>query len=238
MWFSRASKTHTGRRAVLVGLSLYVVVPTGIGTDLEVFRPAIRTRRASTTRPRLPHPWAPLQGSTAAVSLQSLRFVVTLGDALTRVTGQHGRSSRPQRPRVLACQCARRVPEGTRRAVRRRSVEPIVSEPKPTDVRAEIRAAKPPAAEAEAYELATPRSRPQLAEAARGIEPSHLLDDLGEPKQPVEMTSGTALVACHLRVRERSAEVAITSRSEEPKAGVSVPTERARRATKLRDCLE
>lgn len=125
----------------------------------------------------------------------------------------HGRSSWPQRPRVLVNQRARRAPEGTRYAVRHRSVEPVVSEPKPTDSRAEVRAVKPPATGTEALELATPRSRPRLAEAARGVEPSHLLDHLGEPGRAREMTSGTALVACHLRVGERPAEVVVAARS-------------------------
>jgi len=38
MWFTQASKTGGGRRAVLVGLSLYVVALIKTKADLEVFR--------------------------------------------------------------------------------------------------------------------------------------------------------------------------------------------------------
>lgn len=68
----------------MVGLPLYAVVPTGIGVDLEVFRPLIGPSRASTIRPRLPRPWALLQGLTAAVSLRSRRFGSTRRSTLAR----------------------------------------------------------------------------------------------------------------------------------------------------------
>jgi hypothetical protein len=70
MRFTEATKTREDRRAVLVELSLYVVAPTLIRADHEVFRSSVRTPRASTKRPHLPRPWAPLQSMATTASLQ------------------------------------------------------------------------------------------------------------------------------------------------------------------------
>jgi hypothetical protein len=197
----------------LVELSLYAVVPTGIGVDLEVFRPLIETSRASTIRPRLPRPLALLQGLAAAVSLD-LFVSRPRSTALLRGTvSQHSRNRRPHdQTRIGMPTRARTRPEGRKLdAARHHSATPDANEPKLAANRRLCQAAKPPDA-GRSPQLTTPWLGPRSTEVARGAKPIHLHDHFGEPERPREMTSGTALVACHLLESERSAEISMTAR--------------------------
>jgi len=195
----------------LVGLPLYAVVPTETGVDLEVFRPLIGPSRASTIRPRLPRPWALLQGLTAAVSLRSRRLgstrrstlarnrVATLSkqpSARTYATWQA--NSREQTPEGV--HSSRAVPLGyTRRQRAETRRQPAV-----------------PGGQAASHgprpKLTTPWLAPRLAETIRRSNPSHLHAHFGEPKRSKEMTCGTTLVACHSLASEQPVEIAVAAR--------------------------
>jgi len=186
--------------------------PTGIGIGLGVFRPSLGTNRASTNRPRLLCPWALLQGLTATVSLDLLaprthRTALFRGTEPTRreaavrtnrgPASRHRASPRCESARSASCDSARlRPPSASRNPPTTGTCAGRISRqmgPKPTPT--------------------TPRSEPRLAETARDANPGHLRDASGEPKTSKEMTSGAALVACHLLVDERSAEVAGATQS-------------------------
>jgi len=181
--------------------------PTGIGIGLGVFRPSLETNRASTNRPRLPRPWALLQGLTAAVSLdfpaprpRQMTLFREVEPTRREAAVRTNRGDRQAGPREYAlqerhsasCASARLRPSSASRnspttgTYAGRTSRQLGPKPSPT----------------------TPRSEPRSAETSRDANPGHLRDAFGEPSESKEMTSGAALVACHLLAGERFAEVA------------------------------